>query len=99
MGFRVDRDAIGVARARQHRRVRAARYERDLGGGEGDYLMVRAVAVGDVEVVEVAAGGPHDQHAPGHGFTPPPDLTSQPGTGWPRKRRRLEIFLSRGPGP
>ncbi len=36
---------------------------RDLGGGEGDHLVLGVVAEAGVEVMKIAPGGAHDQHA------------------------------------
>jgi hypothetical protein len=58
-----DRDALGVARAGEGRRVATIRDAGDLRRGERDHLDARCIPVDDVEVVEVPAGGPHDQHA------------------------------------
>jgi hypothetical protein len=60
-----DRDAVGVVRAGERRRIRAVGDPRDLGRRERDHLDVRVVAVHHVEVVEVAPSGAHD-HDPLH---------------------------------
>ena len=57
----VDRDAFWVQLASQFGRVGAAFDIGDLGGGESDHLVIRVVAEEDVEIVEVASGGAHDQ--------------------------------------
>ena len=60
LGLGVDRDALGIELAGQGRGILAAFDVRDLGGGEGDDLVVGIVAEEGVEVVEVAPGGAHD---------------------------------------
>jgi hypothetical protein len=57
-----DRDPVGVAGAGQGGRIGAVVDVGDLGRGEGDHPGRRVAAEGAVEVVEVAAGGPHDEH-------------------------------------
>ena len=57
-----DRDPVGIAGAGQGGRVGAVVDVGDLGGGEGDHPGTRVATEGAVEVVEVAAGGPHDEH-------------------------------------
>ena len=58
-----DRYPPGVVRAGERRRIAPAVDVRNLGGGEGDDLVPVIVAVDDVEVVEVAPGGAHDDGA------------------------------------
>jgi hypothetical protein len=61
-----DRDAVGVTRSGERRRVHAVRDAGDLRGGEGDDARLGVITVDDVEVMEVApAGAHHDQ--PAHG--------------------------------
>ena len=64
---------VGVERARQLRRVAAAVDVRDLGRGEGHDPARGVLAEDGVEVVEVAAGGSHDDDPGGHegSFRPP----------------------------
>ncbi len=55
-----DRDPLGVERAGQLRRVAPILDAGDLRRRDGDDLHRGVVAIDDVEVVEVAPGGPHD---------------------------------------
>ena len=55
-----DLDAVGVQRAGEHGRIDAIVDPGDLGRGEGDDLGLRVVTERDVEVVEVASAGSHD---------------------------------------
>ena len=64
--FEVDGDPIRVARTGQLGRIPPVLDERDLGGREGHHLGFRVVPIDDVEVVEVAPSGAHDQDTPGH---------------------------------
>ncbi len=63
LALRVDRDAIGVTRARQHRRERPVVDAGNLSGREGDDVDRRVLLQRDQEVVEVATGGSHDDGA------------------------------------
>ncbi len=63
----VDRDAAGVAVPREDGGVRSVIDVGDLGRGERDDVGLGVVPVDDVEVVEVAAGGSHDQDTTQHG--------------------------------
>ena len=62
--LRADGNAAGVARAGQLGRVPTVVDAGDLGGGERHHLDVGVVAVHDVEVMEVAPTGAHDDDAP-----------------------------------
>ena len=55
-----DRDPLRIARPGQRGRIDALVDAGDLGRREGDDVGVRVVAEGDVEVVEVASSGSHD---------------------------------------
>ena len=66
LGLVVDLDAVRVVRTRERRRVAPVVDERDLGGGERDDVRAGVLAKHGVEVVEVAAGGSHDQYTSGH---------------------------------
>ena len=63
LGLRHDRDAGGVAVARQIGWVGAAVDVRDLRRGEGNDVHTGIVTEHDVERVEVASAGPSDDHA------------------------------------
>ena len=71
----MDRDPVGIPRTGQLGGVAAPVDIRNLRGGEGDDLDVVAFLPVHVEVVEVAAGGPHDEHSGrpggGHGACAP----------------------------
>ncbi len=56
-------NSVGVASAGERGRIAPTGDARDLGGGEGHDLAGGVVAKDDVEVVEVAAGRAHDEHA------------------------------------
>ncbi len=62
--FGHDRDAVGVERSGERGGVAAVVDARDLGGGEGDDLVVGVVAEHGVEVVEIATAGAHDDDPP-----------------------------------
>ena len=62
LGLGPDRDADRIPVPGELVRIDAAVDVRDLGGREGDDLVLRGVAEEDVEVVEVAAGGADDHH-------------------------------------
>ena len=62
----VNLDAVWVALTGQARRVHPVVDERDLGRGEGDDLDPGIVPIGDVEVVEVAPCGAHDEQSTLH---------------------------------
>jgi len=62
--FGDDRDRIVVQRARGLGGIEAIGDARDLCGREGHDLHVRIVSVDDVEVMEVAPCGAHDDHSP-----------------------------------
>ncbi len=67
--FGINGDALGIQVSRQGCGVSLVRDARYLGGGEGDDLVLIVVAEGDVEIVEVAPRGAHDDdsgfcHAP-----------------------------------
>ncbi len=62
-----DRNALGIKHAGELRRIAAAADAGNLRSGERDHLPRRVVAVDDVEVVEVAAGGAEDDDAPTRG--------------------------------
>jgi hypothetical protein len=61
----VDGDAVRIARTCQGRRITPAGDAGDLRGREGHDVVCWVVAEGDVEIVEVAAGGSHDEDASG----------------------------------
>jgi hypothetical protein len=62
-----DRDSLRVQRPRQLGGVETPVDVRNLRRREGDDVVLLPAAVDDVEVVEVAARGPGDQHSsPGH---------------------------------
>jgi hypothetical protein len=63
LGLVDDGDALGIERTGQGRGVAAVGDTGDLGRGEGHHLGGGIVPIRDVEVVEVAAGGPHDDHS------------------------------------
>ena len=65
VALRVNRDALRVQLAGQLSRVLASFDVGDLGGGEGDHLIIRIVAEEDVEIVEVASRGAHDDRSDG----------------------------------
>ncbi len=65
--FLMDRDAVRIALPGEDRRIRAVVDVGDLRRGERDDLGLGIVSVDDVEVVEVAAGGSHDQDTTQHG--------------------------------
>jgi hypothetical protein len=58
--LRTDRDPLGIPRPGERRRVGPLVDPRDLRRGERDDLRVGVVAERDVEVVEVASAGSHD---------------------------------------
>jgi hypothetical protein len=60
LGLRPDRDAVGVPGAGERRRIPTVVDPRDLRRGERDDLGLRIVPEDDVEVVEVASAGAHD---------------------------------------
>jgi hypothetical protein len=60
----VDGDAIWIGGPCKLGRVATSLDAGDLSGRERDHLYLRIVAVGDVEVVEVAPCGAHDQDVP-----------------------------------
>ena len=63
-GFRQDRNAVRIERAREFRWIPASRDAWDLRGGERDNIMSRIVTVNDIEVMKVAAGRAEDHHTP-----------------------------------
>ncbi len=65
--FFVDRDAVRVAAPGELGWIRSVVDVGDLCRGERDDFYSGIVAIHDVEVVEVAAGGPHDQDTTQHG--------------------------------
>jgi hypothetical protein len=65
--LRTDRDPVGIEAAGELGRVHAAVDVRDLCRGERDDVVFVAVAVDDVEVVEVSSCGAGDEDArPSH---------------------------------
>src|SRR5690606_3770157 len=66
--FRDDRDALGIRRACQSGRVDASFDVGDLRRGKGDDMIGPILPESDVEVVKIAAGGPHDDDAAGRGL-------------------------------
>jgi hypothetical protein len=62
--LRQDRNAVRVAAAGERGRIGPAGDARDLGGGERHHLEGRIVAKRDIEVMEVAPGGTHDDDSP-----------------------------------
>ncbi len=58
-----DRNPVGISRPRERGRVGPVGDPGDLRRREGDDLDLGIVAIDDVEVVEVAAPGSHDQHS------------------------------------
>jgi len=61
--FGEDRDALRVELAGQRRRIQSIVDVRNLVGGERDDVVPGIGAIDDVEVVEVAPGGAHDDRA------------------------------------
>lgn len=59
-----DRDAVGIARSGERRRVGPVVDPRDLRRREGHHERPGIVSEDDVEVVEIASGRPHDHHSP-----------------------------------
>ncbi len=103
--LRDDRDARRVERTGELRRVATPGDAGDLGRREGDDLDARVVAVDDVEVVEVAPGGPHDHDLRAvHGSSAPPGRRGNAGAGAgcararARRRRRRTSRFRPGPG-
>ena len=64
LAFGVDRHAVGVEAAGELRGVEPALDVGDLSGGKCHDSIGRIVAVGDVEVVKIAAGCTHDENTP-----------------------------------
>src|SRR5262249_49762564 len=101
VGLMMDLDAVRVVRTRERGRVHTVVDERDLRGGERDDLGLGVVAIDGIEVVEVAAGGSHDQDATGHGGPFREDVMR----GWLRRpalrrgmypSRRITAAITRG---
>ncbi|VTR70718.1 hypothetical protein DESC_830035 [Desulfosarcina cetonica] len=57
-----NRDALGIAAARQLGRIDPAVDIGNLGGGETDHFVAWVVAEVDIEIVKIPARGPHDDH-------------------------------------
>jgi hypothetical protein len=64
-----DGNTLGISIARQLRRVDTTIDIGNLGGGESHNLVPVVFPKIDVEIVEIPAGGPHDDHLFLHMFT------------------------------
>lgn len=58
-----DRDSLMVARTGKHLRITSPGYPVDLRCRESDDFIPRILTIYNIEVVEVASGGPHDENA------------------------------------
>jgi hypothetical protein len=85
LGLVVNGDAFGIVGTGQLRRIDPPVNIGNLRRGKGDHANVLAILPMHVEVVEIAAGGPHDEHvlrfavghdgkSPGRGRGAPPLL-------------------------
>jgi len=63
--FGQNRDALRIQRAGQRRGVLPVVDVRNLRGGEGDDVVAGIAAIDDVEIVEIAPGGAHDDGTDG----------------------------------
>ncbi len=66
-GLVEDRNAVGIERSGERRRIAAADDARDLGGGERHHLRAGIAAIDDIEVVEIAPRRAEDQDPPAGG--------------------------------